>query len=61
MGKVVPANDAVCSFLLHQQLPAAEGEVRSEEKNEKTMVQGEKKHKICKGQYSFLASIFKFS
>ena len=36
---VVPANDAVCSFLLHQQLPAAEGKVRSEGKNEKTMVQ----------------------
>ena len=58
---MVPANDAVCSFLLHQQLPAAEGEVRSEEKSEKTMVQSEKKQKMRKGQYSFLASIIKFS
>ena len=49
----MPANDAVCSFLLHQQLPAAEGEVRSEEKNEKTMVQWEKNIRYAKGNTLF--------
>ena len=49
---MVPANDAVCSFLLHQQLPAAEGKFRSEGKNEKTMVR-EKKHKMDKDNTLF--------